>query len=61
MQATMDIKDARGFALADGYPKVILVNSRDEPRPHLFTLLHEYAHLLLKTDGLCLTNLDDFK
>ena len=61
MQATMDIKDARGFALADGYPKVILVNSRDEPRPQLFTLLHEYAHLLLKTDGLCLTNLDDFK
>ena len=61
MQATMDINEARGFALADGYPKVILVNSRDKPRPQLFTLLHEYAHLLLKTDGICLTNSDDFK
>lgn len=61
MQATMDINEARGFALADGYPRMILVNSRDKPRPQLFTLLHEYAHLLLKTDGICLTNSDDFK
>ena len=61
MQAAMDVKDARGFALADGYPRMILVNSRDRPRPQLFTLLHEYAYLLLKTDGICLTNLDDFK
>ena len=61
MQATMDINEARGFALADGYPKVILINSRDRPRSKRFTLLHEYAHLLLKTDGVCLTNSDDFK
>ena len=61
MQAAMDIREARGFALADGYPGVILVNSGDKPRPQLFTLLHEYAHLLLKTGGICLTNSDDFK
>ena len=61
MQAAMDVNEARGFALADGYPRVILVNSRDSPRPQLFTLLHEYAHHLLKTDGICLTNSDDFK
>ena len=58
MQAAMDISEARGFALADRCPKVILVNSRDAPRPKLFTLLHEYAHLLLKTDGICLTSSD---
>lgn len=61
MQAAMDVSEARGFTLADGYPRVILINSRDGPRPQLFTLLHEYAHLLLKTDGICLTNSDDFK
>lgn len=61
MQAAMDVSEVRGFALADGYPRVILINSRDSPRPQLFTLLHEYAHLLLKTNGICLTNLDDFK
>ena len=59
MQASMDVGEARGFALADGYPKVILVNSRDRPRPRLFTLLHEYAHLLLETDGICLINPND--
>ena len=61
MQAAMDVSEARGFALADGYPRVILINSRDGPRPQLFTLLHEYAHLLLKTDGICMTNSDDFR
>lgn len=61
MQAAMDVSEARGIALADGYPRVILINSRDGTRPQLFTLLHEYAHLLLKTNGICLTNSDDFK
>ena len=61
MQAAMDVDEVRGFALADGYPRVILVNSKDKERPQLFTLLHEYAHLLLKTDGICLTNSDNFK
>ena len=60
-QAAMDINEVRGFALVDKYPRVILVNSKDSARPRLFTLLHEYAHLLLKTDGICLTNLDNFK
>lgn len=53
LQMSMDISEARGFTLPDGYPKVILINSKDDPRPKLFTLLHEYAHLLLKTDGIC--------
>ena len=61
MQAAMDVNEVRGFALADRYPRVILVNSNDKTRPQFFTLLHEYAHLLLKTDGICLTNSDDFK
>lgn len=56
LQAVMDVGEVRGFTLPDKYPKVILINSRDGPRPRLFTLLHEYAHLLLKTDGICLTN-----
>lgn len=61
MQASMPLNDARGLTLADGYPRVILVNSADDARPKLFTLLHEYAHLLLKTDGICMTNSENFK
>ncbi len=56
MQMSMDISDARGFVISDKYPKVIVINSKDEPRTKLFTLLHEYAHLLLRTDGICLAN-----
>ena len=61
MQASVPLSDARGFTLTGGYPRVILVNSTDKARPKLFTLLHEYAHLLLKTDGICMTHSEDFK
>lgn len=56
LQAAMDVGEVRGFTLPDGDPKAILINSRAGPRPRLFTLLHEYAHVLLSTDGVCLTN-----
>ena len=58
MQAAMDVNEVSGFVLADRYPRVILVNSNDKARLQFFTLLHEYAHLLLKTDGICLINSD---
>ena len=57
MQDSMDIDEVRGFTLSGGYPKVILINSKDEYRPRLFTLLHEYAHLLLKSNGICMPHL----
>ena len=47
--------------LADGDPKVILVNSNDGIRPRLFTLLHEYAHLLLRSNGICVPNSGNFQ
>lgn len=56
MQDGMDVDEVRGFTLSGGYPKVILINSKDEERPRLFTLLHEYAHLLLKSNGVCMPN-----
>jgi Zn-dependent peptidase ImmA (M78 family) len=32
---------------------VIMLNGADAPRGRLFSLLHEYVHLLLHTEGLC--------
>jgi Zn-dependent peptidase ImmA (M78 family) len=32
---------------------IIVVNGGDAPRARLFSLLNEYAHLLLHTSGLC--------
>ena len=56
MQMPIDIAEARGFVLSDKYPNVIVVSSKDNPRPRLFTLLHEYAHLLLKTGRIHTVN-----
>jgi len=61
MQATMPVDEARGFTLTDKYPRIIVINSADQIKPRIFTLLHEYAHILLKKDGLCLPNSENFR
>ncbi len=50
--------EMRGFSLFFDVAPVIMVNGSDFPRGRLFTLLHEYAHLLLHTEGLCDTVTD---
>lgn len=54
-QMKMPMKDARGFSLSDAYPCSIVINSSDAPSARLFTLMHEYAHIILKENGICLT------
>ncbi|HEY8140897.1 MAG TPA: XRE family transcriptional regulator [Nitrososphaera sp.] len=46
-QFSMPIEDARGFALCDEAPAVIVVNSKDSIEARLFTLMHEFGHVLL--------------
>jgi Zn-dependent peptidase ImmA (M78 family)/transcriptional regulator with XRE-family HTH domain len=54
----VDPAEARALSLYfDEYP-VIMVNGADSARGRLFSLLHEYAHLLLHTGGLCDTVTD---
>jgi Zn-dependent peptidase ImmA (M78 family) len=54
----VSVKEMRAFSIyADQFP-VIVVNGKDGPRGRLFSLLHEYAHLLLHTSGLCDTVAD---
>ncbi|MBW8711315.1 MAG: ImmA/IrrE family metallo-endopeptidase, partial [Mycobacterium sp.] len=50
--------EMRGFSLYFDVVPVIVVNGADAARGRLFTLLHEYAHLLLHTEGLCDTVTD---
>ncbi len=45
--------EMRGLSLFFDEVPVVMVNGADAPRGRLFTLLHEYAHLLLHTGGLC--------
>ena len=47
-------EDCRGFSSwPDGLMPAIVVNRNEEPQAQVFTLLHEYAHLLLRQPGLC--------
>ncbi len=51
-------KEMRAFSLYFDVLPVIVVNGSDSPRARLFSLLHEYVHLLLHTGGLCDTVTD---
>ena len=46
-QFSMPVEDARGFALADDIPSIAVINSKDTIEARLFTLMHEFGHILL--------------
>ena len=51
---SMPRRDCRGFSLCDGdEPPVIVVNGTEVPQARMFTLFHEYAHVLLRESALC--------
>lgn len=47
------LEEMRGFSISKGPIPVIVVNALDWPRGQVFTLLHEFAHLMLREGGLC--------
>jgi len=49
----MKIEEIRGLSLTDALPYTILINSSDSINARIFTLLHEYAHILLHKPALC--------
>jgi len=49
---SMPIEDARGFTLVEEVPPVIVVNSKDLAEAQVFTLLHEFGHVLLNKSGV---------
>jgi Zn-dependent peptidase ImmA (M78 family)/transcriptional regulator with XRE-family HTH domain len=49
----VSVTEMRAFSLYYDQLPVVVVNGSDSPRGRLFSLLHEYAHLLLHTGGLC--------
>lgn len=50
--------EMRALSLYFDVMPVVVVNGADAPRGRLFSLVHEYAHLLLHTEGLCDTITD---
>lgn len=51
---TSDVEPAemRGFSIPGRVP-VVVINALDWPRGQVFTLLHEFAHLMLREGGIC--------
>jgi len=47
------LDEMRAFSLYFDELPVMMVNGADSARGRLFSLLHEYVHLLLHTSGLC--------
>lgn len=54
-QFPFPIEEARGFSLVrEGHPPVIVISSHDSPNARIFTLFHEYCHILSEESGLCI-------
>ncbi|MCS7224544.1 MAG: XRE family transcriptional regulator [Armatimonadetes bacterium] len=58
-QMSFPLEDGRGFSLAHERLPVIVVNQRDAVTARIFTLIHEYAHLLIRVPGICGPELED--
>ena len=56
MQEKIPEDGMAGFALVDTKPAIILVNWHDSLRRRTFTILHEYAHVLLNDGSVCHTS-----
>lgn len=53
----LDIKEFRGFMLYDEFAPLIFVNTNDSQAGKIFTLIHEYVHILFGDDDV-FTNAD---
>lgn len=57
LKSSFPLEDARAFSLVDQTPYIILVNNRDGGYfgypPKSFSLLHEFAHILLRESAIC--------
>lgn len=49
----ISLKEMRGFSVVRSPFPIIGVNNKDTPNARIFTMLHEFVHLLLKDDGVC--------
>lgn len=47
------VGEMRGFSISEEKLPVIVINSKDSIRGKIFTLIHEYVHLILHNAGIC--------
>lgn len=49
----VDLSEMRGFSVSETPFPVIVVNVQDAPVGRIFTMLHEFVHILLRDGGIC--------
>lgn len=49
----VSVDEMRGFALSDDSVAVIVLNGGDSRRGRIFTLIHEFVHVVLHSSGVC--------
>lgn len=57
----VNVKEARGFSLAESSLPVIVLNAKDSVTARLFTLIHELTHIMLHDGGICDLGDDDIE
>lgn len=55
----LPIEEFRAFVLVDEYAPFIFINRNDSKKAMIFSLIHEFLHILFNTDDIL--NLNDFK
>jgi len=55
------VEDMRGVSIAEAPLPVILLNSADSVTARIFTLIHEFIHLLLRDGGVCDYDTEDYR
>jgi len=48
----VELREVRGIAIAEGTFPLIAVNGKDPPYGRVFTLIHEFVHLMLGATGI---------
>jgi Zn-dependent peptidase ImmA (M78 family) len=54
--ADIEPSEMRGISVFEEVYPIIVVNRKDAPRARIFTLIHEFVHLITKTAGICDNN-----
>lgn len=50
---SIPLEEMRGFSVWSEVMPIVTLNGGDFPRGRIFTLLHEFAHVLLNAEGVC--------
>ena len=49
----VSVDEMRGFSIYKEQHPIIVINAKDSVAGRIFTLIHEFVHLLIRQDGIC--------